>query len=65
MELVKEGGVGIFGFAVAIFKVGFSRFFDFGVCCGFPSFEHLVFGFQPEYKRFFGSCIHCVFFGFS
>ena len=56
-----EGGVGIFGFTVsAIFKVGFSVFapknFGFSVLvsvavCGFSSFEHLVFGFQPECKR--------------
>ena len=29
--------------------------------CGFSIFQHLVFGFRPKYKRFFGSRIRCGF----
>lgn len=43
----KEGGFGIFGFAVlTVFWIGFSVLM-FGAVCGFYMFLHSVFGF-PE-----------------
>ena len=68
---IKEGGIGIFGFAVlAIFQTGFSVFVakDFGfsvlvviAVCGFFVFQHLVFGFREKYQRFFGFGTRCGF----
>ena len=60
--LLKEGGIGIFGFAVlAIFKMGFCakklRFFGFGVRRGLRIFRILALGFRFSLKILTGFLI--------